>query len=110
MELQLRLRLYKRRFLVRRSVTSTLLSTETSMSGLTLILITLEEPQLRNRLKLLKIFSNIVLIMDSLMKMTSNNYFVKHASFHLLIDMSMVNAHFVNILMLEVINATDVES
>lgn len=70
MELLLRLKRYRKKYLVRRSVINILPFIETSMNGLTLILITLEELPLRSRLKLLRIFSNIALIMDILMKMT----------------------------------------
>ena len=109
---QQRLKLFRRKYPVRKSVTSTLPSTETSMNGLTLILTTLEEQPLKSKQKSLKIFSMIARRMASHMKMMSNNFTVRLARYLLLTDMYMEHVLILNVhtMMPEEISVMGVES
>lgn len=112
MALLQRLKLFRRKYRVKKSVTNTLPSTETSMNGLTLILTTSEEQPLKSKQKLLKIFSMIARRMASHMKMMSSNFIVKLARCLLLTDMYMEHVLILNVhtMMPEEISVMGVES
>ena len=107
MVLPLKIKLFKKKLLQKSFVINTSLFTKQSMNGSILTLITLEEPQLLNKPKSLRISSSLFTRMDSWFLMSLNNHSAKLATDSFQIVSFKENAHTVGMKMLVEINVKE---